>query len=65
MFAGQLMIDNGIRKALERDEIESGKLAGLEALIQWNHPVYGVISPGEFIPVAEETDSSFPLVMGN
>ena len=35
--------------------IESGKIVGFEALVRWNHPKRGVIGPGEFIPVAEET----------
>jgi diguanylate cyclase (GGDEF)-like protein len=34
---------------------ETGGIAGCEALLRWNHPVRGMISPAEFIPVAEET----------
>jgi diguanylate cyclase (GGDEF)-like protein len=34
---------------------ESGEIVGCEALLRWNHPVRGMISPAEFIPVAEET----------
>lgn len=36
-------------------ELFSGKVIGVEALIRWNNPEYGMISPAEFIPIAEET----------
>jgi diguanylate cyclase (GGDEF)-like protein len=36
-------------------DLQSGKVAAFEALIRWNHPVRGLISPADFIPVAEET----------
>ena len=36
-------------------ECQSGELSGFEALVRLNHPQYGIISPGEFIPVAEES----------
>ncbi|MBM7661554.1 diguanylate cyclase (GGDEF)-like protein [Bacillus mesophilus] len=64
-LARQLLLENEMRKALERDEftlhyqsqydIQTGNIVGLEALIRWEHPIYGSISPGEFIPIAEET----------
>ncbi|MGF1490289.1 MAG: EAL domain-containing protein [Prochloraceae cyanobacterium] len=38
-------------------DLKNGKLSGFEALIRWNHPEKGRISPGEFIPIAEETGS--------
>ncbi len=54
-----------IRKAIDRNLFElhyqpqinfsSGKITGMEALIRWNHPKLGHISPGQFIPIAEET----------
>jgi diguanylate cyclase (GGDEF)-like protein/PAS domain S-box-containing protein len=59
------IIQNDLRKAIERDEltlvyqpridIETNKITGAEALIRWNHPSWGTISPVEFIPIAEET----------
>ena len=58
-------LENDLYKALKRGEIEIyyqpqihydiKKVVGVEALIRWNHPEKGVISPCEFIPIAEET----------
>ena len=54
-----------LKGALEQDELEvwyqakvnlaSGSATGLEALVRWRHPDWGLISPAEFIPLAEET----------
>jgi diguanylate cyclase (GGDEF)-like protein len=58
-------IETELRRALDRDQLEmayqplidlqSGEVAGFEALARWNHPDRGEISPTEFIPVAEES----------
>jgi len=60
----RLRLENALRRALENNEFEllyqplvnlQGKVEGLEALLTWRHPVYGTISPKQFIPIAEET----------
>jgi diguanylate cyclase (GGDEF)-like protein/PAS domain S-box-containing protein len=60
-----LSLETGIRKALDKDEfhlmyqpqinIKTGEIVGVEALLRWNHPEHGQITPAEFIPFAEET----------
>lgn len=60
-----LALENNLHKAIENNElvlyyqpqvsVVSGQLVGMEALIRWRHPEKGFISPGTFIPVAEET----------
>ena len=42
-------------------EIRSGRTVGLEALVRWNHPVRGMISPAIFIPVAERMGAILSL----
>ena len=60
----RLRLENALRRALEHQEFEllyqpvvgmNGKVEGLEALLTWRHPIYGTISPKQFIPIAEET----------
>lgn len=61
----KLSLDTGIHKALDNDEfsllyqpqidLNTGEITGVEALLRWEHPEHGTISPSEFIPFAEET----------
>jgi diguanylate cyclase (GGDEF)-like protein/PAS domain S-box-containing protein len=63
--AGKLTLENQLRRALDREEfvlhyqakvnLESGLLTGVEALIRWNDPRTGLVPPGSFIPILEET----------
>lgn len=41
--------------------LESQRMTGVEALLRWNHPKWGEVQPGEFIPIAEETGFIIPL----
>ncbi len=41
--------------------LESGRLAGVEALVRWQHPARGLVSPGEFIEIAEENGAILPI----
>lgn len=61
----RLTLENSLRKALSKREfilyyqpqvdMSLGKIIGFEALIRWNNPEFGIISPLKFIPIAEET----------
>jgi len=65
LVAGKLTLENQLRQALDNEEfvlhyqpkvnLASGKLTGAEALIRWNDPRTGLVPPGSFIPVLEET----------
>ncbi|MBZ0223525.1 MAG: EAL domain-containing protein [Dokdonella sp.] len=67
----KIRLESELRAALERnelevrlqpiEEIESGTIAGYEALIRWRHPQRGDVSPAEFIRLAEETSLIVPI----
>jgi diguanylate cyclase (GGDEF)-like protein/PAS domain S-box-containing protein len=66
-----LQVENALRRALERNQFElhyqpqialdSGQVVGAEALLRWRHPDLGMVSPGEFIPIAENNGLILPI----
>jgi EAL domain-containing protein (putative c-di-GMP-specific phosphodiesterase class I) len=67
----RLLTERALRRALDRDELRvvyqpefdlaSGDRVGVEALLRWDHPVRGVVAPGDLLRVAEETGIIVPM----
>jgi diguanylate cyclase (GGDEF)-like protein len=61
----RLALESSLHRALERDELflvyqpklelATGRVTGVEALMRWQHPTLGMVSPAQFIPIAEDT----------
>jgi diguanylate cyclase (GGDEF)-like protein/PAS domain S-box-containing protein len=70
-FTGRLAMENEMRHALDGRQFEvyyqpqvsvrDQRIRGMEALVRWNHPSRGVVSPDQFIPIAEESGLITPL----
>jgi diguanylate cyclase (GGDEF)-like protein/PAS domain S-box-containing protein len=69
-----LLLSNALRRAIERDQLSlvyqpqmelarwpQGRIVGAEALLRWQHPELGAVSPAEFIPLAESTGLILPI----
>ncbi|HTV35477.1 MAG TPA: EAL domain-containing protein [Xanthobacteraceae bacterium] len=67
----RVAITEGLHGAIERNELElfyqaqveleSARVVGLEALLRWNHPTFGLMAPEKFIPIAESSGSIIPI----
>jgi diguanylate cyclase (GGDEF)-like protein len=67
----QFALETSLRQAIDNEElllhyqpcaaVDSQKITGVEALVRWRHPQLGLVSPAEFIPLAEDTGLILPL----
>ncbi|MEK6708383.1 MAG: EAL domain-containing protein [Pseudomonadota bacterium] len=70
-FHARMALENDLRRALERNELmlfyqpqtelNGGRIAGAEVLLRWQHPERGLVSPDEFIPIAEQSGLIIPI----
>jgi predicted signal transduction protein with EAL and GGDEF domain len=67
----RLGLENDLRRGIEEEEfvvhyqpivnLQTGQLWGMEALVRWQHPERGLLNPGEFVPLAEESGLVMPM----